>query len=160
MTEDRLASLYRLHGPAIFARCLGLLRDRAAAEDATQETFLKIHRHLAKAPGDDEVRLWIFRAATNVCISQLRSRKTRTEAVLDAPVPGQSVEALLVDRDLASRLTAGMPEKLAVPAWLHYVDGLDQGEVARVLGVSRRTVIYRLNDFLNEARKRMRSHKP
>ncbi len=151
MTDQRLADLYRAHGPAIFARCLRLLRDRAAAEDATQETFLKVFRHLARAPGDDEVRMWIFRIATNVCLSQLRQRTRRAAAPVDAPDPQRSTEELMSDRDLAAQLVAHAPERLSAPAWLHYVDGLDQGEVARVLGISRRTVINRLAQFAETA---------
>jgi RNA polymerase sigma-70 factor, ECF subfamily len=40
-------------------------------------------------------------------------------------------------------------------AWLHHVDGLDQGDVARVLDISRRTVLNRLAEFTRNARKLM-----
>jgi RNA polymerase sigma-70 factor (ECF subfamily) len=151
MTEDRLAELYRSHGPAIFARCLRLLRDRAAAEDATQETFLKVFRHLARAPGDEEVQMWIFRIATNVCLSQIRQRVRRQRAPLDAPPLARNTEELMADRDLALRIVAQAPEKLSLPAWLHYVDGIDQVEIGRMLGISRRTVINRLAQFNERA---------
>ena len=39
-----------------------------------------------------------------------------------------------------------MPEKLAVVAWMHHVDGMEQAEVARVLDISRRTVVTRLGE--------------
>lgn len=150
MTDERLADLYRAHGPAIFARCLRLLRDRAAAEDATQETFLKVFRHLAKAPGDEEVQMWIFRIATNVCLTQLRSLKRRAASpaasIGETQQPKEPLPAL-ENRDLVARLVAHAPEKLSAPAWLHYVDGLEQLEVAKVLGISRRTVINRLAQF-------------
>jgi len=41
-------------------------------------------------------------------------------------------------------------------AWLYHVDGLEQDEVARVLGVSRRTVVNRLQSFATNARKFVR----
>ena len=50
--DDRqLALLYRRHGPAVYARCRRMLGDDAAAEDATQETFLRVLGHLENAPG-------------------------------------------------------------------------------------------------------------
>jgi len=50
-------------------------------------------------------------------------------------------------RDLAERVIRRSPESVRVVAWLHYVDGIDQGEVARVLGLSRRTVASRVAEF-------------
>src|SRR5690242_18415229 len=47
---DELTGLYRKYGPYIYVRCARLLGDRSAAEDATQETFMRVHRHLHKAP--------------------------------------------------------------------------------------------------------------
>ena len=76
MAEDRLTELYRAYGPVIYARCRRLLADAAAAEDATQETFMRVHRHLDKADSRDALA-WIYRIATNLAISELRKRKRR-----------------------------------------------------------------------------------
>jgi RNA polymerase sigma-70 factor (ECF subfamily) len=153
MTDDRVTELYRAYGPVIYARCRRLLADGAAAEDATQETFMRVHRHLDKADSRQALA-WIYRIATNYCLNELRNRKHRPEPsdVLGELASGD-VERTLADRDLAARIVARAPEKLRVVAWLHYVDGLDQGEVARVLDISRRTVINRLAEFTDNARK-------
>jgi RNA polymerase sigma-70 factor, ECF subfamily len=154
MPEDRLVELYRHYGPVIYARCAQLLGDPSAAEDATQETFVRVHRHLAKAPDTDEALTWIYRIATNYCLNEIRNRKLRpalTDTLPERAV--DSVASLVADRDLAARVVHRSPEKLRVVAWLHHVDGLDQGEVARVLGISRRTVVNRLAEFSDNARK-------
>lgn len=154
MTEDRLTALYRTYGPFIYARCSRLLGDSAAAEDATQETFMRVHRHLDKAPDSNEALAWIYRIATNYCLNEIRNRKRR--AVPHETLPdmvGESTEATLADRDLAARIIHRSPEKLRAVAWLHHVDGLDQADVARVLGISRRTVVNRLAAFGDSARK-------
>ena len=153
MTDDRLTALYRAYGPVIYARCRRLLRDGSAAEDATQETFMRVHRHLAKADSR-EALAWIYRIATNYCLNEIRNRKRRPEVSADAPETlGNDLEKVLADRDLAARIVERAPEKLRVVAWLHHVDGLDQGEVARVLAISRRTVVNRLAEFTDNARK-------
>lgn len=153
MTEDRLTELYRSYGPAIYARCRRLLGDGASAEDATQETFMRVHRHLAKADSR-EALAWIYRIATNYCLNELRNRKHRPEPHDELPeVIGGDVAGALADRDLAARIVERAPEKLRVVAWLHHVDGLDQGEVARVLDISRRTVVNRLAEFAENAKK-------
>ncbi|MFI5376709.1 MAG: sigma factor, partial [Candidatus Rokuibacteriota bacterium] len=51
----------------------------ASAEDATQETFVRVRRHLEKAPDAHEALLWIYRIATNYCLNELRDRKGRPE---------------------------------------------------------------------------------
>jgi predicted RNA polymerase sigma factor len=60
MTDDRLTTLYRQYGPFIYARCVRLLGDRAAAEDATQETFMRVQRHLHKAPDPKDALGWVY----------------------------------------------------------------------------------------------------
>jgi len=153
MAEDRLTTLYRRYGPFIYARCARLLGDRVAAEDATQETFMRVHRHLHKAPDANEALAWIYRIATNYCLNEIRDRKLRPLADSDLEHLGENLETVLANRDAAAKIVRRSPEKLRTPAWLHHVDGLDQGEVARVLGISRRTVGNRLAEFADHARK-------
>lgn len=164
MTEDALTTLYRRYGPFIYARCVRLLDDRAAAEDATQETFMRVHRHLARAPDPNDALGWIYRIATNYCLNELRNRKLRPQAMsagLDGlEDTGDSLEAVLANRDAVARLVRRSREKLRAPAWLHYVDGLDQGEVARVLGISRRSVVNRLSEFVASARRFLARSQP
>lgn len=153
MGNDRVTELYRAYGPVIYARCRRLLGDGAAAEDATQETFMRVHRHLAKADSREAIA-WIYRIATNYCLNEIRNRKRRPMLQEELPeVTTSSVESVLADRDLAARIVERAPTKLRVVAWLHYVDGLEQAEVARVLDISRRTVVNRLNEFTQAAHK-------
>ncbi len=153
--EDRLTSLYRMYGPVIYARCAHLLGDRAAAEDAIQETFMRVHRHLAKAPDSTEALRWVYRIATNYCLNEIRDRKLRPQGSDELPDldDGLSLDDAFADRDLVARIVRRSPEQVRAVAWLHYVDGMDQGEVARVLGISRRTVTNKLGEFADNARK-------
>ncbi|MDB4955334.1 MAG: family polymerase sigma factor [Myxococcales bacterium] len=154
MTEDRLTTLYRMYGPVIYARCMRMLGDRSTAEDATQETFIRVQRHLDKAPESAQALAWIYRIATNYCLNEIRDRKLRPDLPGEIPEGASApLETILADRDLVARIVKRSPEKLRATAWLHHVDGLDQGEVARVLGSSRRTVVNRLAEFAENARK-------
>lgn len=151
--SDRITQLYERYGPIIYARCVRLLADRAAAEDATQETFMRVQRHLEKAP--DEALGWIYRIATNYCLNELRDRKHRPEfmepELLDAHA--HACDKLFEDHDLVARIIRRTAPKIRAVAWLHHVDGLDQSEVARVLGISRRSVVNHLAEFARNARK-------
>lgn len=160
-SDARFRELYRTYGRVVFARCRRILGDGSAAEDATQETFLRVFRHLAKAPDSEQAIAWIYRIATNYCLNELRDRKNRpqpsaqleTGAARPDTSGKPSLEAALADRQQALRVITSLPEKLRAVAYLHHVDGLDQTEVARILSVSRRTVVYRLAEFQLRARR-------
>jgi RNA polymerase sigma-70 factor, ECF subfamily len=152
-----LDDLYARFGPTIYARCRRMLRDPAAAQDATQETFLRIHDHLHAIRGPREALSWLYRTATNHCINELRNGRRRaaalaTPATATATLLGPHHEARLSDQEVVSRILRELPEDLAVPAWLYHVDGLEQSEIAEICKVSRRTVIARIGRFTEAAR--------
>lgn len=155
MPPDRFNALYESYGPAIFARCCRLLEDRSAAEDAAQEVFLRVHRHIESAPDNDEALRWMFRITTNYCLNMLRDRKLRPASTDDfsGVVGVASPEERIADRDLGRRLTMRAPSHLRAVALLYHVDGLPQHEVAQELGISRRSVVNYLNAFADFAEK-------
>ena len=148
MDEDEVAELYRSYGPAIFTLCRRLLRDPVAAEDATQETFVRVCRHLRTAPDGKEALRWIYRIATNYCLNELRDRKLRPVPYDALPEDGGAPpEGRLAERDAVRRVIAAAPRKVRAVAWLYHVAGMEQAEVAAVLALSRRTVVTRLGEF-------------
>jgi RNA polymerase sigma-70 factor (ECF subfamily) len=162
-SHARFDELYVRFGPAIYARCRHMLNDRGAAEDITQETFLLAHRDLAKLRSDREALAWLYRTATNRCLNEIRNGRHRAAApkateesigVIEASDGGRAraLDEGLLDRDLVARLAARLPEDLITAAWLYHVDGHDQAEIAEICGVSRRTVIARLERFASQAR--------
>jgi RNA polymerase sigma-70 factor (ECF subfamily) len=158
MAQDELTRLYRTYGPVIYARCRSLLGDDTEAEDATQETFVRVHRHLSRLPPGREALYWIHRVATNHCLNELQVRRRRAIPLASdfEPEAEPLVEEGLADRDLALRLMDRAQPKIKPAAWLYYVDGFDQEEVAGILGLSRRSVATYLATFLENARKFLR----
>jgi RNA polymerase sigma-70 factor, ECF subfamily len=151
---DRLVELYEAHGGVVYARCRRMLREAAAAEDITQETFLRVHRHLGSIPEGDAVLPWLYRIATNLCLNALRDGRARP-VLFEVPPerPAASLDELLANRDLVMRLITRVSSKVQVTAWLFYMDGMRQEEIAEVLGVSQRSVAKRLAQFLRASRK-------
>lgn len=156
VTAETLDSLYRRYGAVIHGRCLQLLRDQAEAEDATQETFLRLHRHLHHLSEDQDILRWIYRVATNYCLNELRNRKRRPAPVAALPeraALGPGSEQRVADRQVVLQLLDRMPVKVKTAAWLYHADGFEQEEVARILGISVRTVATRLALFMEKAHK-------
>lgn len=154
---ERVSSLYRKYGGAIFSRCRRLLKDDTLAEDATQEVFVRVFRHIESAPDDAAALAWIYRISTNYCLNQLRDRGRQAEPTAPEELPelvgGEIPEEVWLNSDTASRLITRAPEKLQEVAVLYYLDGLEQEQVAKTLGISRRTVINRLQEFVERSRK-------
>jgi RNA polymerase sigma-70 factor (ECF subfamily) len=150
--ERDLEQLYSAHGRALFVHCLRVLGDAASAEDATQEVFLRVRRHTGRAPDAAEMRPWLFRIATNHCLNELRSRgvRARTPPQLSMLVTTNQEDSMAAQND-ARRFLERLPPRARAIAWLTYVDGMLQHEVAETLGVSRRTVV----NYLNQVRTRL-----
>lgn len=67
----------------LYVFCLRFLGDRAAAEDATQEIFLKVVRGLARWNARATFRTWVYTIARNQCVDAQRKRRHRKTESLD-----------------------------------------------------------------------------
>jgi RNA polymerase sigma-70 factor, ECF subfamily len=143
-----LSELYDAYNGTVYVRCRRILKDPAAAEDAVHETFLRVQRHLSKAPCREEMRAWICRIATNYCLNEIRNRNVRARPLPEFTIQSSSLEEVLAARSEAKQLLLRLPERVRAVAWLTYVDGMQQNEVSQALGISRRTVVNRISELL------------
>ena len=151
--EQQLVSLYREYGPAVYRRCLRLLRDSEAARDATQEVFVKLLRDIGKLAARDTALPWIYRVATNHCLNLRRDARRRGEQRGDDAL--ELAPAALhpyPERRLAREVLARFDSQTQAVAVGVLVDGMEHEELAVALGISRRTVHRKLTRFLARAR--------
>lgn len=149
-----IESLYAKYGPTIYARCRRLLKDAAAAEDATQDIFIKLMKHIEAAPSEDAVLPWIHRIVTNHCLNVIRDSKRRAAPVEEVPeLVDDEFEDSVVTKNFAQKVLESAPEAIKAPAVLYHARGMEQAKVAETLGCSRRTVLYRLAEFSRRAMK-------
>src|SRR5919197_4837123 len=90
--EDAFRRLTDRYRRELHLHCYRMLGSLHEAEDGVQETLLRAWRHLAsfrQSQGRGSFRAWLYRIATNVCLSQRRRR--RPEA---AGLPPALVEAV------------------------------------------------------------------
>lgn len=95
-TQDTgcFAELFARHRKKVYLACRRFYAEGGAAEDATQETFLRAFQSLGQYGGGDFCG-WLMRIARNVCIDQWRKRKAETER--DGGVEVETVLAREVD---------------------------------------------------------------
>ncbi len=152
MGGDHIAGLYKTWGPAIYRRCLRLLRDQEAARDATQEVFRKALSSPEKLADPDTALPFIYRIATNHCLNERRNTGRRGETeLMDLDVA--SDQADFPQRRLVQRVLSRFDAKTQSIAVAVLVDGMEHEEVADALGLSRKTVSRKLARFLEHARK-------
>lgn len=159
--EERVVRLYREYGPAVYRRCLRLLRDREAARDATQEVFVKVLRDIEKLAARETALPWIYRVATNHCLNLQRDARRHGardgDAGLDV-VPGAPLS--YPERRLAREVLARFDAQTQAVAVGVLVDGMEHEELASALGISRRTVHRKLSRFLERARQLLAGGEP
>lgn len=145
MTNEALAQLYVRYGALVFRRCRALLGSDADANDALQETFMRVRRY---PPNEVKALLpWLYGVAARVCFDQLGQRGRSGSLVqklvgVFSGVTRDSVETKLC---LGSELLT-LDETTREMALLHWLDGLTQEEVAVQTGYSRKTVGVKLKD--------------
>jgi RNA polymerase sigma-70 factor, ECF subfamily len=152
VNTDRIAELYRTWGPAIYRRCLRLLRDQEAARDATQEVFRKALSSPEKLADPDAALPFIYRVATNHCLNERRNLGRRGETKL-VDLDVASCHPEFPQRRLVQRVLSRFDARTQSIAVGVLVDGMEHEEVADALGISRKTVSRRLARFLEHARK-------
>jgi len=156
VTNERASRLYAQLGPAVYRRCLRLLGIRAAAEDATQEIFVKLLRDVDRLQDRTTVLPWIYRVATNHCLNlrrDARRGKVAVERNLEL-MPGTSgIEPeSFPGRQLARDVLGLFDRQTQAVVVGVLVDGMELKEAAEVFGISQRTVSRRLQQFISEAR--------
>ena len=152
MDRGKIAELYRTWGPAIYRRCLRLLRDTEAARDATQEVFRKALSSPEKLVSADTALPFIYRVATNHCLNERRNAGRRGETeLMDLDVASENPD--FPQRRLVQRVLARFDARTQSIAVGVLVDGMEHEEVADALGISRKTVSRKLARFLENARK-------
>lgn len=87
--QDAFAELVYSFTDAVYNLCYRMLGTGAEAEDATQETFLKVFNHLKSYDRERSFKTWLLSIASNHCIDRIRKRRLSVIS-LDEPLPSGS----------------------------------------------------------------------
>jgi RNA polymerase sigma-70 factor (ECF subfamily) len=151
--EDTLEAAVREHARLVYRIAYSVSRNHHDAEDATQETFMRVLRYRRKLAGIRDPKTWIarlaWRVSTELAKRQRRRSFQRTE-VSDA-LPSQSALASAEEvatnqqmSDLLATFIAALPEALRDAIRLSTVQDLTPAEIAQVLETTEASVRSRL----------------
>jgi RNA polymerase sigma-70 factor (ECF subfamily) len=159
--------LLRRYEGKVYRLCCALLRDRAQAEDAAQESLVRVWKALDRYDGRASLSSWIYAITRNRCLTALEKRRSLDsldelgeEAEFGLPATGQPddgrAEQLL-------GLVALLPERLRRALVLYYYEERSVSEVALMLGCPEGTVkttLFRARAALAEMLQRRGLHDP
>jgi RNA polymerase sigma-70 factor (ECF subfamily) len=164
------SELVRRHQRRLHRLALHILRDRAEAEDVTQETFVRAYNALARFDGRSEPYTWLYRITVNLSLNAIRARKSakrvsgapaddpRLDGLSEARSQGQGQSVDPVDagkRQLYAALSVAiddLSETLRTTLILVCIDGRSHEEAAEILGAPEGTIAWRVH----EARRKLR----
>jgi RNA polymerase sigma-70 factor, ECF subfamily len=147
---------------AIYFLLFSLLRNEAEAEDAAQETAIKVYRNLQLFRGDSQFRTWVLSIARNEGLGRLRKKESRREDSLDALTDGEAGDftpailtswreipaEALEQQELGSLLRQaidGLPEIYRNVVLLRDIEEMDVRQTAAALGIAEGAVKVRLH---------------
>jgi RNA polymerase sigma factor (sigma-70 family) len=153
-------ALYRSARDDVYAYVATLLRDRAAAEDVTAAAFERAYRkqRLFKAARGSE-RAWLFGIARNAALDELRRRKRTAGLAFDPPAPQDDIDRAL-SRAAVREALAELPARDRELIALKFHAGLDNAELASVLGLSVSNAGTRLHRALAKLREILDDNAP
>lgn len=148
---DKYSDIIDLYSGRVFNLASRMLGNREDAEEATQDVFIRVFKSLDNFRGDSTMSTWIWRIATNVCISILKRRKITAvslgETEMDPPdgkignVSGPEEALFKTERRVAiENYLALLPAVESAALTLFYMEGLSYREISKALEVPVGTV--------------------
>jgi RNA polymerase sigma-70 factor (ECF subfamily) len=146
---DAFNELMAAHEDRVFAVCLRMLRNREAALDATQDTFLTVFRKADRFKAQAAFSTWLYRVTVNTCYDHLRRQKRKQADRLpdshDTPDPSTDdlIRAVDVRSDIEDALLTLSPEFRAAVVLVD-LQGMSLQQASDTLEVPTGTIKSRL----------------
>lgn len=161
-TDEAIETLVHEHARLIYRIAYAALRRHHDAEDATQETFLRVLRYRSKLAGVTDPKTWLARIAWRVAVDRSRRRRPHETSIdeetstLDLACADPTAEERLEESQnnaILEKLIQALPKKLRQPLILSTVDEMSPREVAAVLEINESAVrsrVFRARQILKE----------
>jgi len=162
--QEELEALVRQHSRLVYRIAYAVLRRHHDAEDATQETFMRVLRYSRKLAAVEDPKTWLARIAWRVAVDRSGRRGRMREIPLEDPekpvvevassdAPADEIMHGTQIGAVLERLIAALPEKLREPLILSTIEEMSSREVAATLGTNEAAVrsrVFRARQILQE----------
>ncbi len=152
---DQLVSQFE---KGVYRLCYRFFNNEEDAMDATQEIFIKIYRALPNFEGRSSLKTWIYRIASNTCITISDRRKREKEGLLQTIInwwsdrtvetPEEEVvdnEIRRMNQKMVSEKLEQLPETYRMPVILKDIEGFSLEKICEILDIPLGTAKSRIN---------------
>jgi len=145
--DTALQKIVEAYGKTVYNVALFTLNDELAAEDITQDVFIKIYKGLGQFRGHSSISSWLYRITKNACFDLLKKKKAdpldNEQVGRIADNDRQNPEGDFFERDKHNAVRAavsklGEQQRMAVS--LYYFQQLSYEEIAEIMGQPLNTV--------------------
>jgi len=159
-SQEHFSMLYGRYSDKVYSKCLSLLKNEAAAQDAAQDVFLKIFLNLAKFNKKSRFSTWVYSITYNYCIDYLR-RKKKEKTILTDDDEGQDPieedfdekEILEMEIERLAFILDKIPEQDKMVLLMKYREDLSIKDISKAFGKSESAIKMKLKRAKNKVRK-------
>jgi len=162
--EQGFRQLMAQYGEALYWHIRRIVVSHDDAEDALQETSIKIFRHIGDFKGDGKLSTWLYRIATNEALQQLRRRTSLFQSIdsLGTALTSQLQAETALDSNAAEVLfqkaLLTLPTQQRVAFNLRYYDELSYDEISRITGKNVNTLKANYHFAVEKIKKYINTH--
>ena len=152
--QNAFAHLVDVYKSPIYNLCYRMLGNPAEAEDAAQETFMRVYTHLKAYDPQQKLSSWVLAVASHHCVDRLRRRRLTWLSLDDEPElepPATDVvhpEDVVIEKESSAeiqRWLQALPADYRLVIALRYWQDLSYAEIAQVTGASESAVKSKLH---------------
>lgn len=151
MDEARFEAFYRRNAGGLWSYLFRMTGDSATADDLLQKAFLRFLRANPVLAGEEHMRRWLFRTATNLALDHFRETKRERLRDTAAEQNERAIEPREVLRHDMMKTFAELKPRERALLWLAHVEEADHEDISEALGVKAKSV----KVLLFRARKRL-----
>lgn len=143
--------LYEEYWNKIYRLCMGYINDHDQAKDLAQETFITVWEKLSTFRNEASIGTWIFRIATNTCLSQIKKNEKLSKAEILVADEDNDNPDLDKEIKLLYQFISELAELDRIIISLE-LEGIKQQEISKIVGLSDaniRVKIHRIKEKLN-----------
>jgi len=137
MNEAQFEAFYRKTAGSLWSYLYRLVGNAATADDLLQKTFFRFLRTNPSLAGEEHIRRYLFRTATNVALDHFRESKREKNIELPPPAPVDERHELRHDM---MRMFGELKPRERALLWLAHVEEADHDEIGEALGLKSKSV--------------------
>lgn len=149
--------LYEIYWDKIFRLCMGYVNDSDQAKDLAQETFMTVWEKLSTFRNEANIGTWIFRIATNTCLSQIKNNKKIYSEELSDNLVEVNEETLDEEIKMLYHYISEFPELDRIIISLE-LEGIKQSEISKIVGLSDSNVRVKIHRIKEKLTQKFKNH--